>query len=114
MNDRAGEKRRSPRVKGSEAVQVEINNQVYKIFNMGPTGIGFLLQDTGDFYEGKITSLTLITGKETYDLRGEVVHFSQALHLPSGGIYLCGVQLIFNSDEHRKQIEEYMQRESLT
>jgi hypothetical protein len=114
MNDTAGDKRGSPRVRGLETVQVEINDNVYNIFDMGPKGIGFLLQDTADFYEGKITHLRLITDKETYHLRGEVVHLSQALHLPSGGIYLCGVQLIFDSDEHRKEIEEYIKRESLT
>ena len=114
MNDSVGDKRRSPRIKGPETVQVEIDDNIYNIFNMGPKGIGFLLKDTGDFYEGKITPLRLITDKETYNLRGEVVHFSQALHLPSGGIYLCGVQLIFNSDEHRKEIEEYIQRECVT
>ena len=113
MKKSAGDKRRSPRVKGLEAVRVEIGGSIYNIFNMGPRGIGFMLEDTGDFYEGKITPLRLITSKDTYDLQGEVVHFSQALHLPSGGIYLCGVKLIFDNDENRAEIEEYIEREGL-
>jgi hypothetical protein len=113
MKKSADEKRLSPRVKEPEAVRVEIGGSIYNIFNMGPTGIGFLLKDTGDFYEGKITPLRLITNKNTYDLQGEVVHFSEALHLPSGGIYLCGVKLIFDSDENRAEIEKYIEREGL-
>jgi hypothetical protein len=84
MKKSPGEKRRSPRIEGPGAVRVEIGDTIYNIFNMGPRGIGFLLEDMGDFYEGKITPLRLITNKDTYDLHGEVVHFSQALHLPSG------------------------------
>jgi hypothetical protein len=80
---------------------------------MGPTGVGFLLQDTVDFYEGKITLLRLITNNNTYDLHGEVLHFSEALHLPSGAIYLCGVKLIFEDDEKRAEIEEYIEREGI-
>ena len=109
----AGEKRRSPRVKGPDAVRVEIGGSIYNIFNMGPTGIGFLLKDTADFYEGKITPMKLMTSNNTCDLHGEVVHFSEALHLPSGGIYLCGVKLIFDNDEHRAEVEKYIEVESL-
>lgn len=78
---------------------------------MGPRGIGFLLEDMGDFHEGKITPLRLMTNKDAYDLHGEVVHFPQALHLPSGDIYLCGVKLILDSDENRMEIEQYIKRE---
>jgi hypothetical protein len=114
MKKGAKEKRRSPRVKEPEAARVEIGGSIYNIFNMGPTGIGFLLKDTEDFYEGKITPLRLIANNNTYKLHGEVVHFSEALHLPSGGIYLCGVKLIFDNYKNRAEIEEYMEREGLT
>ena len=113
MKKSEGDKRRSPRVKGTEAVRIEIGGSIYNIFNMGPRGVGFLLKDTAGFYEGEITPLRLITDKDTYDLHGEVVHFSEALHLPSGGIYLCGVKLIFDNDENRTEIEEYIEREGL-
>jgi hypothetical protein len=114
MKKSSGEKRRSPRVKGPEAVRVKIGGSVYNIFNMGPTGVGFLTNDTMDFYEGKITPLRLITRKNTYDLHGEIVHFSEALHLPSGDIYLCGVKLIFDNDQNRAEIEKYIEREGFT
>jgi hypothetical protein len=114
MKKGAGEKRRSPRVNEPEAVRVEIAGSIYNIFNMGPTGIGFLLKDTADFYEGKTTPLKLMADNNTYDLHGEIVHFSEALHLPSGGIYLCGVKLIFDNDKNRAEIEKYIEREGLT
>lgn len=113
MKKSSGEKRGSPRVKGLQTVRVQIGSSIYNIFNMGHRGIGFLLKDTEGFYEGRITPMRLITSEGTYDLHGEVVHFSQALHLPSGGIYLCGVKLIFDNDEDRTGIEEYIEREGL-
>jgi len=113
MKKSAGEKRGSPRIKGPQAVRVQIGDSIYNIFNMGPRGLGFLLQDTEGFYEGKVTPLRLITSKGTLDLYGEVVHFSQALYLPSGDIYLCGVKLIFDNDQNRTEIEKYIEREGL-
>jgi len=94
-------------VSGAGIETVQIDDQLFDIENIGPSGIGIRVAQADMFsVNQEIDSIQLILEGIAFQLKGKVVHIS-----PDGaGKFLCGIEFVDMDRECEEKFLEYLQK----
>ncbi len=94
-------------VSGAGTATAQIDDQLFEIENIGPSGIGIRVAQADMFsVNQEIDSIQLILEGNAFHFKGRVIHFS-----PDGaGKFLCGIEFVDMDRKSEEKLLEYLQK----
>lgn len=97
-------------VSADDAALVRVNNQQFKVVDIGSRGVGIILPSADTLCVGGTVSIKLLLQGKVFSLQGEIMHITPI----SNASFLCGVKLININYETEQKLQAFLQAKRIT